>query len=472
MSVITSLSSTIARIGADMKAMRVSVTDYGADPTLTAVENTPAFAAAIAALNTAGGGTLHIPRGRFYLNATQTINFSNVIIEGDGKTATILDFQNSVAVGLDVTRILDFHLRDFSILNTTGNGIQIGVTVGPQANAGWFTIRDVATNFTGGDGILFGQAFMGDICGMRAQNASNDGISMTSGFSTSLDFNNCHAMDAGQHGWNIKNCVYTTLDSCGADRSGEHGYKIQNVHNLEIIAGCEESGRAAIGFEHDTLSTDLAFGVKGVRINMFEKDNNSGGLSAALAEFTSNVGSAYCGDVVFEGCTHYNPPAGAAMAITSGNWRINAPRATNQIERNITGGSFSVIGDGAGDVLNGLPVNVTGPNTPIANLRPKMTNGVLAYGGRVTVYVTNNNLQSSARSATYELLINRAVGTSGVTLIAAAGNTTGATADSASFTFILDVANNNLEVSPVGSTATGNWYFHFSVSGNLDIEPL
>lgn len=296
---------------------------------------------------------------------------------------------------------------------------------------------------------------------------------MSSGLKTSLSVRNSHALDGDTDGWKIKNACYCTFADLGADRNYGYGYALENLSQVTFSMGAEDSTKAALWFYYNAATSDTIKGFSAVTVRCFEKDNNSSaGATGSLAHFTASSGTANAGSVTFDGCTNFTAPAGNSIQIDSGNYRIVMPRSRNNIKRAVGAGSFSVIADGANDYPNGISVNITGAATPIATLRPKMANGISAFGGRLTVYATNNNLASGARSATYELLVTRAVGTSGITLIAATGNTTGATTDSASFTFGLNLTTNNLEATPVGSTATGNWYFHITASGNIDAEPL
>jgi hypothetical protein len=81
----------------------VSVLEYGAVPDGDApspTNNGPAFAAAIAALVSAGGGVLHVPPGTYYVAQSIQINSANISIEGAGSHLSILYFPATTGHGL------------------------------------------------------------------------------------------------------------------------------------------------------------------------------------------------------------------------------------------------------------------------------------------------------------------------------------------------------------------------------------
>lgn len=417
----------------------------------------------------ARGGVTRIPSGDYTVNSRIVFNRNGARVVGDGSSSTIIRGGATIAYAT----CFDFEMSGFTVVSASGDGIVIGEDAGPQTYAAWFKAFDLKTNFAGGRGISFGGVYMAEIFGLRAQNSGGIGIDMSSGPKTSLTISNCHAVDGAVDGWSVKGITYSSMRDCGADRNDGYGYRFENMSVCDIVIGAEDSGLSAMRFHYNAATTDIIRAFTGVKIQCFEKDNNATlSTVGSFAHFTASSGTAAAGTIEFDGCGHFNPPAGNSMQIDSGNYKIIMPRSRNSIKRAVGGGSFSVVSDGAGDAPKGTPTSVPAALTAIAQLRPKITNGVNAFGGRLTVYVTNNNLASAARSATYELLVTRATGTSGISTIASVGNVTGATADSASFTFSFDATDNTLRVTPIGSTAFGNWYFHITASGNIDVEPL
>ena len=95
-----------------------------------------------------------------------------------------------------------------------------------------------------------------------------------------------------------------------------------------------------------------------------------------------------------------------------------------------------------------------------------------SFGGLITVYASRNALNSASASAVYLLLLCEYSGGSQIVEVSKAGQTAGASATDASFTFSWDTVNNHLEVTPVGSTTTGDWYFFITGNNNLEIDPV
>jgi len=93
----------------------ISVKDFGAVGN-NSTDNLAAFNAAAAALNTQGGGTLFVPRGRYFFSDRFALpTNAKITIEGEGQSATVLRFASSAAGGVR------FVFDDFV---TTGGGVR------------------------------------------------------------------------------------------------------------------------------------------------------------------------------------------------------------------------------------------------------------------------------------------------------------------------------------------------------------
>lgn len=420
-----------------------------------------------------GGGLVYLMYRTYFCTGNVTLGDANEVgLVGQGPGASILDFAGGGA--LIAKTAFDIVLRDFSVQNGTGDNIVLGETTGAQSNYAWFTLENITTSNATARGLAIGDAYMGTFTNVRSFNAGTIGIDASSGFNTSLTFVGCHALDAGTDGWSLRNIVYSNLVSCGSDGAGQYGYRMQGLASVVMSGcGCETAVRSAFLFHNDASSGDLIAKFYSVKIDgFFSTGNATGGAGyGELAHFTSVVGAQDAGSISFRGTTMLSQTQ-AAFDIDGGAYRIICPANENDMDRSVVGGSFSVILDGAQDFSTGLPVNVTGANTPIATVRPKLVNGVQAHGGLITVYASKNNLASGSKSATYLLLLCEYTGGSQIVEVSKAGLTAGAAADEASFTFAYDAANNHLEVTPVGSTGTGNWYFYLTGDCNLVLEPL
>lgn len=449
-----------------------------------AADDSTAMTNLIAAMVARGGAKGIIPRGKVRLpSLTLNIAGNYLDLRGEGRMATFLDFRGTGG-GIKIGTGFFTKIGGFTVYNVAGPGVEVGVdALGPQANLSWFSMSDIETSLTTGDGFLFRRCFMGDIYGLRSQNAGGYGFNFDTedgGTKTSLNVRASHAVQAALDGWRLKNICYSEFTALGADRCAGYGYHLENLQNVRLHGGCENAGKAALHFHYDAADTDLLDGFKGVTVSMWEKDSQWNGTAVAettadgkFATFTAASSTARAGGVTFEDCSNYAAPTVAKnIQINSGNWHITMARGRNSgLDKSVGGGAFSVIARDGNTASSGLNINVSAPSTPIANLFPALRNGTQQYGGRLTVHATKSAMQSASRSATYELLIHKGVGGASVSLIAAAGSTTGALADEAAFTFGIDGPNNQLLATPVGS-ATGTFYFHLSASGNLDVEPL
>lgn len=438
----------------------------------------------IAAMNARGGARGIVSAGRVWLpDLTLDIAGNYLDLRGEGRMATMMDFRGTGG-GIRIGTGFFLKASGFTVFNTAGVGVEVGVeSLGPQANLSWFTLADIEASQTAGDGFLFRRCFMGDIHGLRSQNAGGYGFNFDAedgGTKTSLNVRASHAVQSALDGWRLKNICYSEFTALGADRCAGYGYHLENLQNVRIQGGAEQSGKAAIRCHYDATDSDLLDGFKGVTISIWEKDSHWNGnvvsetaVDGKLATFTAAVNTARCGGVTFEDCSNYTAPATAKnIHIAGGNWNLMIPRGRNPgMSRTVGGGSFSTIARDSSAVQNGLNIGVTAANTPIAALFPAMRNGVEQYGGRVTVHAVKSALTSSSKSATYELLVHKGIGGASVTLIAAAGATAGGAADEASFTFGIDGPNNRLLATPVGATS-GTFYFHMSCTGNIDLDGL
>lgn len=480
-SLLTAPTIVSARSLMGLKEFNVAV--YGAVGGNTTLD-TAGFLAAIAAAKAAGKGRIVVPASAsaYRLSSTLQLDFNNFQFEGEAKTGVTLDFSyGATGNGIEIGNCFDWKVENITVTNAAADAFSIGIkSIGPQSYSAWCEIENCASNISAGRGFAFGNVYMSKISGLRAQSPTGYGFEFGAalqaggiGFHTSLLVHNCHVMDGATDGWKLKNITYSQFTAIGADRSGGYAYNLQDLHGVKMSGiGAEDSQQSMLYFYYDPASSSIVKGFKGFSIDTaFEKTNNvSAGSNGSFAHFNATTGSGAAGTVEIVNATEYSTPASYSMRMQAGNYKLIMPRSRNNITPSVNGGSFVVVGDGS-DTLNGLPVTISGA-TAIATLGPKLANGVNSFGGRLTVYVTQNSLASAARSATYELLVTRAVGTSEIKLISSAGNTTGANSADCSFTFSFNPADNKLSATPVGSTANGSYYFHLSASGNIAVYPL
>jgi len=93
------------RLGARLPRPRVvaRVTDFGARPDGT-TDCAAAFNAALRAAGEGGGGVVLVPRGTFLLSSPVFVHWSNVVLRGAGREATVLHFTRPLDDGYRMSR--------------------------------------------------------------------------------------------------------------------------------------------------------------------------------------------------------------------------------------------------------------------------------------------------------------------------------------------------------------------------------
>ena len=130
-----------------------NVLDFGASPSANAATNTTAFLAAIAAVQTADGGSIYVPTGSYLVQKDLLVNTEtdiSIAIYGDGPTASQIScadatvgfvLKNNVAG----SNISAFTLRDIGI-NGPGGANPAGIGLHLQGNQAQVRVENVAFN--------------------------------------------------------------------------------------------------------------------------------------------------------------------------------------------------------------------------------------------------------------------------------------------------------------------------------------
>lgn len=462
-----------------------NVKDYGAVGDNVS-DDSAAIQDAIDAAEAAGGGVVFFPApdSRYKCNSTLSIDSNGVRLAGVSDSV-ILDF-SSQASGPAVAfgGVFDWGIENLTILNSYGAGLELNrgtVTTGPQTYCAYGSVKNV--NIRGArvaaDNVEIGKCYMTDFTNLRSQDGVRKGIAVY-GFCTSLTFTCCHSLDAADDGWQLKNIMYSQLVACGADGSGGYGYSLQDAQIMLSGCGAESNDYGAMEFVYDSTSTSTKQGLNLTIDALVTIGNNVGAHSGVgfLGTFTASPASTLAaGMVEFRNWRELGSPSGNACE-GSGAFRVIADQrsrlgvfGTNGMTWGSSAG-FIMPGDGVTDISYPLPITTSG-TTRIAQLAAKLRNGIADYGGLIIVHVSQNNRSTPSRAATYVLLVTRASAgtTAEIKTLSSTGNDDGSNAADASFTFTFDATSNELRATVAGSTADGNWYFQFSVIGNLNLIP-
>jgi hypothetical protein len=269
---------------------RVSVVDFrlviDANWTVT-------FDRAIDYLKSKGGGRLYVPAGTYDMGNELVIKpvlyFHNLIIEGDGPGATILDFGNAPAGtdGLCIEKNTAIHgrigLSGFSILNSKGVGLYLNRNGGVSFLSQYF-VENVTCGYSTGEGCHWYNTYQGSHVGVVMHSGDGTGAVFT-GFHTSLSFTRCWTGgDEGGNalaGWDISNVTYSAFYQCASDGNGLMGWRFRNLYGLKLAAcGSESNG-------NDGFTVDTSTGPVSISLDSVVAANNS---SAVVNGYASLLG--------------------------------------------------------------------------------------------------------------------------------------------------------------------------------------
>lgn len=435
-------------------------------------DNDAAINAAIASARNAGGGIVLMGYATYGGDQDIVLGDSNEVgLAGMGPFASVIDLSGGGR--LIVKGCFDFVLRDFAVQNGTADNIVLGAEAGTTTYCAYFSIQNVMTAGAADRGLAVENAYMGNLQNIRSFQSGGIGLDFGGGLNTSLAMSGVHALGGSSDGWRLRNMIYCAIDNAGSDQNAGYGYALQGLNAVQLHGGAENNGKAALHFHHDGSSGDVIDKFNGMLIDGFASVSNAQTVTAngELAHFTSAVAAQDAGQIEFRGLTA-RLQTQETFHIESGSYKIVCPWNRQTVAKTVKGGSFSAIVDTAGDVAKGLPVNITGPATPVATLRPKMCNGVQSLSGQILIHASKNNLASASKSALYNLLVIEYSGGTEIEVQGDVGAVAGAAADEASFTWSYSALTNELLATPVGSTGTGDWYLYFTVLGNIDLTPL
>ena len=339
---------------------RVSVLDFGADPTGVA-DSATAFGAARDYLATSSdyrGGIIYVPKGTYKLNSSWAFTpyvagqVFNLEIEGDGPLATNLDFSGCTAGVNGITAIgqgVSFHMRGLSINGAPGKGLTFkGGSVGSSDYISFVSLENVRVQGSGSDGIYSENSFMVEMRQVWSKDNTGAGFNFQ-GFHTSIKADVCWATDNDDAGFRINGAIYFTLNSCGSDRN-LYGYRLSNVTG--VINGCGAESCVREGFAAETatsyntgLPTD-ALNVYLTMIGCYAVSNSTAGVNAYANLLSCLTANSLAISVTMIGCVSREGTSTAhALALNAASGSIDiwgyTTMGTNADSTNVnTGGTI------------------------------------------------------------------------------------------------------------------------------------
>jgi len=412
------------------------------------------------------GGFVEFPTGRTVMDEQVSIpvdganNYISMAYKGKGKMTTSLDFLSAPVDdnGLEFEGGVFYSVEDLNIYRAPLAGI---LQTAVPAVWNHVTMRNIRTNVSGTAGIEADQGFFGTYNQVFSSHNAGRGFYFK-GLSTSLHFDNCYAEANGFSGYDFNLVTYSCMSACASDNNGHHGYNIARGYALSIEGcGAESNGRAGwfltagiVEGNNRSVKLDSLFG--------FKNNGNNDGWANLLHMKSSD------------------PTRFTSATLT--NSFSHSP--LNPVKDVIVDGEGAVLVEGYNDLESGaesrnrgyiqhLPRVVVVRDFAVTLLQGKNLVELIsgynsAYGGEVTIYVSNVDPASGAAkvSATYKLLVVQGSQGASLVTIASVGAINGNSANQPSFTW--EMVANQLRLTPIGSTAD-TFFFEIWCTGFMKV---
>ena len=420
------------------------------------------------------GGTVNIPRGFRLVNhsvlldrtaAGSTDVLDNISLVGGGvgtselragpglsSVSAIIKSNEPTGNSIQLLRIADLSMRGGL------NGVRI-------ETASRTTLERLRIENATGSGIYIGNSWVNSLDEILVSNPGLHGVEFdvtkqkTSTFVKSSYINKT----PGGSGWVWGFMNYSAAICAAADACKLYGHHFKKTEGFSLIAcGNEGSGRSGIyGEASSTLGENQSITV----LNHFSHNSNQDNLGYAnLLHLKSTDGAKNIIRVMDS--TSHQPNFGVQDVIADGVGAIAI------VDNCVLPNGVKTFNGGYIDWVhhNVLVNNINfsaGSARSICGLRS--TQGYTnTYGGKLTIHASNAApSQLGRRTATYEIMVNKTLdGSTQVVEVAKAGETTGATNSSPSFTWSINGAG-QLVATCSTATITGNFWFEISTHGQV-----
>lgn len=417
------------------------------------------------------GGTITMERGAWGLATTpvvrtgDTSGLTSLSIVGDGMHNTYL-FPLTGWAGdslLDLSEPTYCKVRGIHLFNAGIVNYGISVRSGSEID-----IHDVFSQNAVQDGFYFKDNFMMRLGMLRSKGAVR-GFAFD-GPHTSISASALYSLDNSGPGFDIQDIIYSEFMGCGSD-SNREGYRIKSASGLKLTScGAESNQRSAFALYASAAQDAISQNAKGIHMTLdncvsFNNDWAGAGFGSSIYSEQSDTSSI---ELYAKGFRELSSTKGISIVAAGSvlNHYLHIDAGSNIL------GSIAGPAEHAVNLEPKSPfrssVSVSTANTKVFELKSVFGNQH-QYSALVNIIASSqspvNNVASL--SASYLLMITKSQGISEVKLVSSSGNTNGSTANSPSFTWSIDAANNILQATPIGSSR-GTFSLQISTIGNLN----
>lgn len=280
----------------------------------------------------AGGGTVNLARGQYYINGALTA-VSNVALIGAGPQATLITQKSTTANGITG---VDVNFCRFEGFQLTGPGFNVGSAFGIRlsksvnADVGHCAFRELRVLQWAGHCIYGSVMVVARFDHVLVQSYGSDGFHFDGSVNTALTFDSCYADATGGGssgaGFTLSNGIYCSFNGCASD----HNFWGYNPIGCSAVVfnGCGTEHSGGSGFECDggtgnhlnaclvLNNSSQAVNVASGEVNLTITDLNELSPSGATASIKTSAGTS---------CVVINPNVVTAASYSAGTAYVITP---------------------------------------------------------------------------------------------------------------------------------------------------
>ena len=244
-------------------------------------DDTSAIQNALNAANTAGGGTIYIPAGKYLITTSLTV-FSNTTLQGAAQNATII-IQNGLSAHIaskdaNYVGINDITFKGPGMDASWGGGIILDRE--NNGNTEGINFKNVTLSGIVGNTLTINCPITSSFTNVKTVGVVGDGFSFISS-GTSVVMNNCYAITCTQSGYNLSQLNYSTLNACAVEVCGI-GFNLNNNCNNISLISCGAEDDVYRNTDYPGIDYKLINGVGNSLISCYSRNNVDNGAGIVL----------------------------------------------------------------------------------------------------------------------------------------------------------------------------------------------